>query len=103
MAAETEPWTWNQVLDGEVAELATGRAKRTGCDANKAAPGDLRDHLVGLGFSGGGIRSATFNLGVLQAFARAKLLRHFDYLSTVSGGGYIGSWLSAWIARVGVD
>jgi len=30
-----------------------------------------------------------------------SLLRQFDYLSTVSGGGYIGSWLSAWIARSG--
>lgn len=49
--------------------------------------------------SGGGIRSATFGLGVLQGLARQNLLRHFDYLSTVSGGGYIGSWLSAWIHR----
>jgi hypothetical protein len=47
--------------------------------------------------SGGGIRSASFGLGVLQAFARAGLLEKFDYLSTVSGGGYIGGWLSAWI------
>ena len=46
--------------------------------------------------SGGGIRSASFALGVLQALARHGLLRHFHYLSTVSGGGYIGSWLSAW-------
>jgi len=43
--------------------------------------------LVGLAFSGGGIRSATFNLGILQALARMKLLSKFDYLSTVSGGG----------------
>ena len=48
-------------------------------------------------FSGGGIRSATFGLGVLQGLARTNLLERFDYLSTVSGGGYIGSWLSAWI------
>ncbi|BFU95299.1 MAG: conserved membrane protein of unknown function [Nitrospira sp.] len=47
--------------------------------------------------SGGGIRSATFALGVIQGLARLKLLDRFDYLSTVSGGGYIGSWLSAWI------
>ena len=47
--------------------------------------------------SGGGIRSASFGLGVLQALARADLLEKFDYLSTVSGGGYIGGWLSAWI------
>jgi hypothetical protein len=51
--------------------------------------------------SGGGIRSATFCLGVLQGLARNNLLDKFDYLSTVSGGGYIGSWLSAWQYREG--
>lgn len=48
--------------------------------------------LFGLAFSGGGIRSATFNLGVLQALDKLGLLRFVDYLSTVSGGGYIGAW-----------
>lgn len=57
---------------------------------------------VGLAFSGGGIRSATFCLGILQALASRKRLASFDYLSTVSGGGYIGSWLSAWIHRKGL-
>jgi hypothetical protein len=50
-------------------------------------------------FSGGGIRSATFGLGVLQGLSHHHLLSKFDYLSTVSGGGYIGSWLSAWRKR----
>jgi hypothetical protein len=78
--------------------------------------------------SGGGIRSATFCLGVIQALAahevggpipaqadataspkpdqtpaelkpRRKLLGCFQYLSTVSGGGYVGSWLSSWLNR----
>lgn len=49
--------------------------------------------------SGGGIRSATFALGVLQGLARRGLLDQFHYLSTVSGGGYVGGWLSAWIHR----
>ena len=49
--------------------------------------------------SGGGIRSATFGLGVLQGLARRGLLDQFHYLSTVSGGGYIGSWLTSWIHR----
>ena len=48
---------------------------------------------VGLALSGGGIRSATFSLGVLQGLAQLKLLRNVDYLSTVSGGGYTGSFL----------
>jgi len=60
-------------------------------------------HLLGLAFSGGGIRSATFNLGVLQTLADLDLLKRFDYLSTVSGGGYIGSWLAAWIKRCGIE
>lgn len=55
--------------------------------------------LSALCLSGGGIRSATFNLGVLQALARSKMLPEFDYLSSVSGGGYIASWLQAWIHR----
>lgn len=58
-------------------------------------------NFVGLAFSGGGIRSASFNLGVLQALADLKLLCRIDYLSTVSGGGYIGSWLVAWTQRLG--
>ncbi len=45
--------------------------------------------------SGGGIRSASFSLGIIQALAEKGLLQRFDYLSTVSGGGYIGAWLSA--------
>ena len=49
--------------------------------------------------SGGGIRSATFGLGLLQGLASKGLLSRFDFLSTVSGGGYIGSWLSAWANR----
>ena len=50
-------------------------------------------------FSGGGIRSAAFNLGVLQALAEKRLLPKIDYLSTVSGGGYIGSWFMALLHR----
>jgi hypothetical protein len=49
--------------------------------------------------SGGGIRSASFNLGLLQGLAHAGLLDRFDYLSTVSGGGYVGGWLTAWRTR----
>lgn len=65
---------------------------------------DLREqNLSALCFSGGGIRSATFGLGIVQALAKYELLDKFDYLSTVSGGGYMGSWLSAWIRREQVN
>jgi hypothetical protein len=63
----------------------------------------LPEKRAALCLSGGGIRSATFALGVLQGLARAGLLTQFHYLSTVSGGGYIGAWLSAWIHRTGDD
>jgi len=72
--------------------------------------------------SGGGIRSASFALGVIEALAvhprpakrtgegerqstapERSFLAQFDYLSTVSGGGYIGSWLSAWVMRAGYE
>jgi hypothetical protein len=62
----------------------------------------LRAHNVrrsALCLSGGGIRSGTFALGLLQGLARHNLLQKFHYLSTVSGGGYVGSWLTAWIHR----
>jgi hypothetical protein len=57
------------------------------------------DGRTALCLSGGGVRSAAFNLGVLQGLARLELLNRFHYLSTVSGGGYIGCWLSAWRHR----
>jgi hypothetical protein len=54
---------------------------------------------VGVGLSGGGIRSATVSLGFFQALARHGLLRHIDYLSTVSGGGYFGAFYGHLIQR----
>jgi patatin-like phospholipase len=57
------------------------------------------DGAVGLALSGGGIRSATFGLGFLQGLVQADLFRDIDYLSTVSGGGYIGSCVSSLLSR----
>lgn len=90
--------TEDQMLREELAELAT----------NRPAARLLKDHLAngaeaegpytfGLALSGGGIRSATVSLGILQKLAGAGLLKHVDYLSTVSGGGYIGSALTWWL------
>ena len=62
--------------------------------------GQWRDDVTGLALSGGGIRSATLGLGVLQSLARYRLLRRFDFLSTVSGGGYIGSFLGRFYDRL---
>lgn len=60
-------------------------------DGNTAPP-----DLTGIALSGGGIRSASFCLGVLQALSYAGWLKRLDYLSMVSGGGYIGGSL-AWL------
>jgi hypothetical protein len=54
--------------------------------------------VIGLALSGGGIRSATFNLGLLQGLHRFNLLRLVDYVSSVSGGGYIAGLWSHWLA-----
>src|SRR5262249_39835321 len=72
--------------------------ERTGDTARlkDAWPADV----AGLALSGGGVRSATFNLGVIQALARAQWLRRIDILSTVSGGGYIGAFLGRWYDRL---
>ncbi|MEN6626034.1 MAG: patatin-like phospholipase family protein [Candidatus Sumerlaeia bacterium] len=56
--------------------------------SNTTIPPQMR----GLCLSGGGIRSATYNLGVLQALHETRLLDKFDYLSSISGGGYIAGW-----------
>jgi len=93
-----------EVIDAELRVIAGkrpgDRAARPGSEAEtEAYERAYAANLSGLAFSGGGIRSATFCLGILQALARAEKLSCFHYLSTVSGGGYIGSWLSAWINR----
>ena len=92
--ADPKPTTFPQVLRDEIDRVQSSREKRGVWNEG------LRQQLTGLAFSGGGIRSATFNLGILQALAEKGLLRKFDYLSTVSGGGYIGSWLAAFIRRL---
>ena len=56
-----------------------------------------RHHRAGV--VGGRNPSATFNLGLLEGLHKLNLLRLFDYVSTVSGGGYIGSMWSEWLAK----
>lgn len=86
------------------AEAEAVAARRDSQEPEKGHAGkDPSADLVGLAFSGGGVRSASFNLGLLQAFFRSGLLKHVDYLSTVSGGGYIGSYLASLTQRKGVQ
>ena len=57
---------------------------------------------VGLALSGGGVRSATYGLGLIRGLAQRGLLPRIDYLSTVSGGGYVGAMLGRLILALGV-
>jgi hypothetical protein len=80
-----------EVLTKEREEIIRRRNKVFGRDNAGAA------NVVGLAISGGGIRSATFALGVVQCLAEKGMLPAVDYLSTVSGGGYLGSFLSSYL------
>ncbi|CAA9253075.1 MAG: hypothetical protein AVDCRST_MAG95-1972 [uncultured Adhaeribacter sp.] len=104
-APDQVPLPFDIIFRAELKEIVNSREKRLQQTTNLNChnPHQQADtmHLWALAFSGGGIRSATFNLGILQGLAKAGLLSHFDYLSTVSGGGYIGAWLTAWIQRAG--
>jgi hypothetical protein len=60
-------------------------------DPGDAGDGTRGDGVTGICCSGGGIRSAAFNLGALQSLDEAGVLRPADYLSAVSGGSYIAS------------
>ncbi|MCC7276382.1 MAG: hypothetical protein IT561_27200 [Alphaproteobacteria bacterium] len=72
---------------------------------NRGVPADQVDSphadLVGLALSGGGIRSAAFCLGAIQALDSARRLRAMDYVSMVSGGGYTGAALVATMREKG--
>jgi hypothetical protein len=80
----------------EAALAKAGAAPKVGTHDSGNKP---LKNVVGLAISGGGIRSSTFSLGVLQAFAEKNLLRHVDYLSTVSGGAFTGSFLGRLFTR----
>ncbi|MCE3254352.1 MAG: hypothetical protein K0Q67_3372 [Cellvibrio sp.] len=86
-----------EVFPLELEEVANRRANCTASNTNNPLQNKFTtdNNLVGLACSGGGIRSASFCLGVIQYLITQKLFSKIDYLSTVSGGGYIGSCVSA--------
>ena len=77
-----------ELINAEKVHLLKRRAKLGLEDSNPDA-----DNFFGIALSGGGVRSATINLGFLKAFQDAGLLKRTDYLSSVSGGGYAGSYV----------
>lgn len=91
-------------------EVARARERRAALQVDR--PFATGDGQWGLALSGGGIRSATFCLGVMQGLSKSgpqppgdsgpvgrAMLAQFDYLSTVSGGGYIGGFFSSLFAN----
>ena len=94
-AAKPKPSLFDEIYPPELRAAETEQVA-----ARRAQNGAASDTpLVGMALSGGGIRSATFCLGVFQALAREKLIGKIDLLSTVSGGGYFGSFLGAMFQR----
>jgi predicted acylesterase/phospholipase RssA len=107
--ASSHAVTFAKVLECE-REAVNERRRRLGrpiLPQPKSGEGGVTD-AVGLALSGGGVRSAAFCLGVLQALdahdtehvvpgggRKATALDHVDWLSTVSGGGYIGGAMTA--------
>ncbi|WP_193212583.1 patatin-like phospholipase family protein [Luteolibacter marinus] len=75
----------NQEVERRRAFWKDNRQKDLGNDGKDA---------IGMAFSGGGIRSATFCLGVTQVLAAKKLLPDVDFLSSVSGGGYAACFIA---------
>ena len=88
------------VFNEEMAQWIIPRRRRESqTEEPNAGPANyypkVDNRLVGLALSGGGVKAATFALGVLQRLARLGILRFVDILSTASGGGYLGaSWSS---------
>jgi hypothetical protein len=82
----------DQTEQAQVAAVELAADEQPAIDTRRRRAGiDPQAPAMGLALSGGGIRSATFCLGLLRALARNGVLHRFDYLSTVSGGGYIGA------------
>ena len=87
------PITESKVISEELKQLSRRRREAFGKDQEKTS---IEKSRVGLAISGGGVRSGAFGLGFLQGLIEKRFLPFVDYLSTVSGGGYAGSFLSSY-------
>lgn len=129
MADDTIPGDHDYVDPRDPNEFQPGLPPKSVYDAECRAIAKRRDFirrcggrdrtgagLTGLALSGGGVRSASFGLGCLQALhatfkdsKQGKIdkiihgIEEIDYISTVSGGGYIGCCLTAAMQSTGPD
>ncbi|MEZ4987399.1 MAG: hypothetical protein R2795_20535 [Saprospiraceae bacterium] len=95
----TDKITYQQVISEEDILLRQRRQKLMG----EAFANALNDTRFGIALSGGGIRSATINLGILKTLNKFGILKQSDYLSTVSGGGYTGAYIQATLREKGPE
>lgn len=63
-------------------------------DKRAAFPNEINNTKqdIGISLSGGGMRSASFSIGVLSGLNDNDILSNVNYISTVSGGGYAAYW-----------
>lgn len=96
--SSAEPVPLQTVRANELEEIRKRRH-----EAEVPNDGLLEENLIGLSLSGGGVRSGAFSLGVIQSLHERGLLRFIDFLSTVSGGGYAGAYLTSSALRPSVQ
>jgi predicted acylesterase/phospholipase RssA len=98
---KTDAALWQEYDEVERRRLDADLATNGPYGPETVAGRSRRLSLTALCLSGGGNRSAAFCLGVLQSLAKKRRLNDFDYLSTVSGGGFIGGWLQVLMRESG--
>lgn len=91
---EIQPHNFEAILKLEHASIQN-RRHAAKIDIPAGTPGGPPSDLFGVTLSGGGVRSASYCLGALQALHAWGLINRIDYLSTVSGGGYVGTSMIA--------
>jgi hypothetical protein len=99
-ASDSGSWSFADVFSAEYRDLYARCDDLPGGAPNRQTP-TVENGLIGVSLSGGGIRSATFCLGALQAMNESGILKNVNYLSTVSGGGYIGTALTVGMSTNG--
>lgn len=97
METQSKTLTYPEVIAEEEKHLYERRKKLF----DEEFADSLADNKFGIALSGGGIRSATINLGLLKTLNKYNILEHADYISTVSGGGYTGAYIQATLKETG--
>jgi hypothetical protein len=98
MAIDSSKERYGEGYPVELAEAEEELVRISRKGRNRPEKFSLRE-CTGAALSGGGIRSATFSLGIFQGLASLKMLSNIDFLSTVSGGGYFGSFYTRFFLR----